>query len=114
MAPARKECSPSGIESNTGKTKIERLVPAWFVAVGIRQVTKCNPHRQFSPAAFEIELVPNHFAIRERLRMVRAGNRDRFSNCRSARHQKSPQQDRDSHAVNPTDDAGDSPAFDSI
>ena len=100
MAPTGKECPSLGIELNTWKAKVERFVPARLIAVCIRQITERNPRRQFAMGSLEVELVLNHFAVRECLRMIGAGNADRARHCRTAHREKSRQENRDSHPTN--------------
>src|SRR5206468_481818 len=81
----RKECPSYGIQFDTWKTKVERFVPARFVARGIRQITEGDPRLQSTALGLEIELVPNHFAVCERLRVIGARDVDRACNHRSTR-----------------------------
>ena len=105
MAPACKECPASGIKSNTGKPKIEGLVPAGLVVTSIMQITERDPRRQFSGRALEVELVPDHFAVRERLRMIGAGDADRTRHRGGAREKNERQQNHHSHPTNLERDA---------
>ena len=82
------------------EAKVEQFVPARPVAAGIRQITERNPRRQFATRLLEVELVPNHFAVRECLRVIGAGNADRARHRRSAHGEKSRQQNRDSDPTN--------------
>jgi len=78
-----KERVPTRIESDTGKMKIERFVPAGVVVAGVRQITERDPRHESAARGFEIELAPGYSAIGERLRVVRAGDAGCTRNCRS-------------------------------
>src|SRR5438128_2750359 len=97
VAPTRKKCASRGIELDARKAKVERFVPARFVVPGIRQITECDPRRKLAGGAFEVELVPNHFAVGEGLRVIGAGDADHARTRQSARREKGRQQNRDSH-----------------
>jgi len=43
-----------GIELDAGKAKVERFVPARFVAVDIKQITERDPRRQGAARAREV------------------------------------------------------------
>src|SRR4029077_4475090 len=72
VGSSREERSSRGIESDTGKTKVEWLVRPRFVAVRIMEIAKCDPSCQFA-SVFEVQLVPNHFPVSERLCVIGAG-----------------------------------------
>jgi hypothetical protein len=96
----RKKGASCGIELDTWKAKVERFVSPRLVVTDIRQITECDPRRQFAVFAFEVELVPNHFAECKRLRMIGAGDADRARHRGPARHENGRQENHGSHPMN--------------
>src|SRR5882757_9428519 len=88
------------IKFDTRETKVERFIPARFVVTDIRQIAKRDPRSQLAALTFEIELVPDHLAISERLRMIRTSDARSTGNRRNARRKQDRQKNRDSHATN--------------
>ena len=80
------------IKFDTGETKVERFIPAWFVVAGVRQIAERDPRRQLAAGAF--------FAISERLRMIRADNTRRTCKRRNACSKEGRQKKCDSRAAN--------------
>ena len=78
MTGPGKEDASCGIESDTPEMKVERLIRTRCVIADIRQIAECDSRTQFAVWAF-VELVPDHFAIRECLGVIRAGNTDRVA-----------------------------------
>src|SRR5436190_5649986 len=98
-AATGEECSQTRIESDSGKMKIERFIPAWVVA-RVREITERDPRHESAARGFEIELTPGYFAISERLRVIRAGDAGCTRNCRNTTGKEGRQKNRDSHAAN--------------
>ena len=88
------------IKFDTRETKVERFIPAWFVVASVRQMAERDPCRQLAAGALKIELIPNHFAISERLRMIRADNTRRTCKRRNACSKEGRQKKCDSHPAN--------------
>ena len=84
---------------DTRKVKIERLIRTRSIVADVRQITERDSRGQFTACAL-VELVPDHFAVRECLGVIRAGNTDRVRQGRSGRREKDGQQNRDSHPTN--------------
>src|SRR5207248_2698773 len=99
-AAAYKKRPSRCIKFDTRETKVERFIPAWFVVAGIRQIAERDPRRQLAAGALTIELIPNHFAISERLRMIRADNARRSCKRRNAYRKKGRQKKCAAHAAN--------------
>src|SRR5438874_3667709 len=100
-ASAAYEKRPSScIKFDTRETKVERFIPARFVVTDIRQIAKRDPRSQPAARTFEIELVPDHLAISERLRMIRTNDARSTRNRRNACRKQDRQKNRDSHATN--------------
>ena len=99
-AATGEECSQTRIESDTGKMKIKRFVPAWVVVAGVRQITERDPRHESAARGFEIELTPGYFAISERPRVTRADDAGCTRNRRNTTGKEGRQKNRDSHAAN--------------
>ena len=99
MAGPGKEDASCGIDLDTRKTKIERLIRPRSVVANIRPITERDSRKQFAARAL-VELVPDHLAVRECLGMIRADNTDPAREGRSVRREKDSQQNRDSHPTN--------------
>ena len=76
MAAPGKEDASCGIDLDTGKVKVERFICTRSIVANVRQITERDSRSQFTACAL-IELVRDHFAVRERLRVIWAGNTDR-------------------------------------
>ena len=99
MAAPGEEDSSCGIDLDTRKVKIERLICTRSIVADIRQITERDSRDQFTAFALA-EFVPDHFAVRESLGVIRASNTDRVRQGRSVRREKDSQQNRDSRPTN--------------
>src|SRR5215472_686862 len=98
MTASCKEDVSCGIKLHAWKAEVERFVSAQFVVADIGQIAEGHPRRQFAGLPVKVELVPDHFAVRECLRAIGTDNTDRARHYGNARRENSCQWDRESHA----------------
>ena len=90
MGGPGKEDASCGIDLDTRKTKVERLIYARSVVANVRPITERDSRKQFTARAL-VELVPDLLAVRECLGMIWTGDTDRARQGRSVRREKDSQ-----------------------